>query len=112
MRSVLDCISDKWSLLILSALADHPKRFMELRREVPDISQRMLTQTLRQLERDGLVSRTVVPTVPVSVTYALTEVGWSFMAPMQQLLSWAAEAYSSVTEARRQYDAKVVTEAA
>ena len=112
VRNVLDCISDKWSLLILSALADHPKRFMELRREVPDISQRMLTQTLRQLERDGLISRTVVPTVPVSVTYALTEVGWSFMAPMRQLLSWAAETYSSVTEARRRYDAREVAEAA
>jgi DNA-binding HxlR family transcriptional regulator len=103
---VLDRISDKWSLLLLGELAAAPKRFMELRRAIPDISQRMLTQTLRQLERDGLVSRTVVPTVPVSVTYALTDLGQSFMVPARQMMSWAGTAYASIAEARRQYDAR------
>lgn len=106
IRNVLNHASDKWSLLLLLALSDGTKRFMGLRREVPDISQRMLTQTLRQLERDGLVSRAVVPTVPVSVTYALTELGGSFMTPAQQLMSWADDAYSSIAEARRQYDSR------
>lgn len=109
---MLDRISDKWSLLILRALADEPKRFMGLRREVPDISQRMLTQTLRQLERDGLISRTVVPTVPVSVTYTLTALGRSFMEPVRQLVSWAAQAHPRITEARQQYDAREKTEPA
>lgn len=106
IRSVLDRISDKWSLLLLNALADKPKRFMGLRREVPDISQRMLTQTLRQLERDGLISRTVVPTVPISVTYALTELGRSFMGPAQTLMEWARDAHPRIREARQHYDAE------
>lgn len=104
IRNVLNHASDKWSLLLLLALSDGPKRFMGLRREVPDISQRMLTQTLRQLERDGLVSRAVVPTVPVRVTYTLTELGGSFLAPAWGLLRWADAAYPSITEARRRYD--------
>lgn len=112
VRNVLDRISDKWSLLLLGALADEPKRFMGLRREVPDISQRMLTQTLRQLERDGLISRTVVATVPVSVTYALTELGRSFMVPARQLICWAGEAFPSIAEARQQYDARELMEPA
>lgn len=106
VRNVLDRIGDKWSLLILEALEAEPKRFMALRREIPDISQRMLTQTLRQLERDGLISRTVVPTVPINVTYALTELGQSFMVPAQQLMAWAGEAFPNISEARRQYDSR------
>lgn len=106
IRSVLDRISDKWSLLLLNALADEPKRFMGLRREVPDISQRMLTQTLRQLERDGLISRTVVPSVPINVTYALTELGHSFMVPAQILMEWARDAHPRIREARQHYDAE------
>lgn len=106
VRNVLDRVSDKWSLLLLLVLMDEPKRFLGLRREVPDISQRMLTQTLRQLERDGLVSRTVVPTVPVSVTYALTELGRSFMVATQEMIAWAKEAYPRIAEARQHYDAR------
>ena len=106
VRNVLDRVSDKWSLLLLLVLMDEPRRFLGLRREVPDISQRMLTQTLRQLERDGLVSRTVVPTVPVSVTYALTELGRSFMVATQEMIAWAKEAYPRIAEARQHYDAR------
>jgi DNA-binding HxlR family transcriptional regulator len=104
VRTVLNHVSDKWSLLLLLALDTGPKRFMILRRAVPDISQRMLTQTLRQLERDGLISRTVVPTVPMSVTYTLTDLGQSFMAPVQHLMQWADGASPSIIEARQQYD--------
>ncbi len=106
VRNVLDHVSDKWSLLILLVLQTEPKRFMELRREIPDISQRMLTQTLRQLERSGLVSRTVVATVPISVTYALTPLGTSFMDATQELMRWAKAAYPSITEARQHYDSR------
>lgn len=105
VRNVLDRVGDKWSLLILLTLAEEAKRFMEVRRAVPDISQRMLTQTLRQLERDGLVSRTVVPTVPISVTYALTELGVSFMEPARNMMRWAQDAYPKINEARQNYDA-------
>ena len=106
VRNVLDRVGDKWSLLIVLTLAEGDKRFMEVRRAVPDISQRMLTQTLRQLERDGLVSRAVVPTVPISVTYALTELGMSFMEPAQYLMDWAKAVYPKIRVARHDYDAR------
>ena len=105
IRHVLDRISDKWALLLLILLEEEPQRFMELRRAVPDISQRMLTQTLRNLERDGLISRTVEATVPVSVTYALTQMGQSFMVASKDMMVWAQESFSDINDARRQYDA-------
>lgn len=104
VRNVLDRISDKWALLLLLILQEKPNRFMELRRTVPDISQRMLTQTLRNLERDGLISRVVEATVPVSVTYALTHLGQSFMVASKEMMVWAQKAYPEIAEARRQYD--------
>ena len=75
VRGVLDRISDKWSMLLVMTLADSPKRFNQLRREVPDISQKMLTITLRGLERDGFVTRTVFPSIPPRVDYELTDLG-------------------------------------
>ncbi len=89
IRDVLDRIGDRWSLLILWSLTPATRRFTELKRDIGDISQRMLTQTLRHLEHDGLVSRTVFPTVPPRVDYALTPLGRSFLEPMQALIDWA-----------------------
>src|SRR5437588_117214 len=85
-RNVLDRIGDKWSILIVMTLAERKRRFGELRREIPDISQRMLTQTLRDLQRDGLISRHVFPTNPPSVEYRLTDLGTSLLAPMAALV--------------------------
>lgn len=104
IRKVLDRISDKWSLLLLLLLQEKPKRFMQLRRELPDISQRMLTQTLRLLERDSLVSRTVIATVPISVTYALTDLGESFIDASEGILIWAEKNFATIKEARQNYD--------
>jgi DNA-binding HxlR family transcriptional regulator len=103
IRNVISRIGDSWSLVTLLTLAEE-KRFMELKRTLPDISQRVLTQTLRQLERDGLISRTVVATVPISVTYALTELGKSLMEPAKNLLRWAEEANPIINAARQTYD--------
>src|SRR6478672_7291820 len=89
VRDVLDKIGDKWSMLLVMTLACGPKRFNELHREVPDISQKMLTQTLRDLQRDGLVSRHVFDTKPPSVEYRLTDLGHSLIVPFGQLIEWA-----------------------
>ncbi|GEO86765.1 MULTISPECIES: winged helix-turn-helix transcriptional regulator [Alphaproteobacteria] len=104
VRTVIDHIGGKWSTLILLALSEKPYRFGELRRLVPDISQRMLTQTLRDLERDGYALRTVFPTKPPSVEYRLTELGQSLFAALCGLLDWAEANYLAVKEARRSFD--------
>lgn len=101
VRSLLDQIGDRWSMLILSALAAGPKRFSALARVVPDISKRMLTQTLRTLEADGFVHRDVRPTVPPQVTYSLTPLGESFAGPLLGLIDWAEANFAAVLEARR-----------
>lgn len=100
VRSLLDQIGDRWSMLLLSALAGGPKRFSVLARAVPDISKRMLTQTLRTLEQDGFVHREVKPTVPPSVTYSLTPLGKSFAGPLLGLVEWAEANFPAVLEAR------------
>jgi DNA-binding HxlR family transcriptional regulator len=105
VRDVLDRVSEKWTTLLLIILAEGPKRFSELQRGVPDISKRMLTQSLRNLERDGLISRTVFPTKPPSVEYALTDMGQSFMAPLAHLLDWADGRHDDIRSARQTYDA-------
>src|SRR5512142_1099030 len=89
VRNVLDRIADRWSLLVLLHLETGTLRFSDLRRAVGDISQRMLSQTLRRLEEDGLVSREVFPTVPPRVDYSLTELGRSLLAPVRNLVAWA-----------------------
>src|ERR1700727_1434012 len=88
IRETLSRVGDKWSLLIIGTLSDAPLRFNELRRRIDGISQRMLTRTLRELERDGLVTRTVTPTTPPSVEYALNDLGRSLVEPVKVLIVW------------------------
>jgi DNA-binding HxlR family transcriptional regulator len=104
IRNVVQNIFDKWSSLLLMALAERPYRFGELRRLVPDISQRMLTQTLRDLQRDGYVRREVFPTTPPRVEYSLTDLGRSMFDALFQLLSWAETNHDKVRAARNQFD--------
>lgn len=104
VRDVLDQIGDKWSTLIVIVLAEKPYRFGQLRRAVPDISQRMLTQTLRDLARDGLISRHVFPTQPPSVEYRLTPLGQSLMTPLDALIRWADANHAAIRAARAAYD--------
>ncbi|WP_294178738.1 helix-turn-helix domain-containing protein [uncultured Schumannella sp.] len=104
-RQLLATLSDKWVVLVLSALHDRPARYSDLRRRIAGVSQKMLTQTLRGLERDGLVRRTVVATVPVTVTYEITFLGLSLHKVVAQLKSWAESNMQSVTIARHAYDA-------
>ncbi len=108
VRDVLDRVGQKWTLLILVALEPAPKRFSQLQRQVGDISKRMLTQTLRQLERDGLVSRQVFPTKPASVEYALTALGRSALAPIGALLVWADSHHDAIRASRAAFDAEEV----
>ena len=104
IRDVLDRMGDKWSMLVLFKLeAAGTLRFTALKALIPDISQRMLAQTLRHLEQDGLVSRTVHPTRPPRVEYALTPLGWSFLEPMQGLLLWAQQNHARVRASREAY---------
>src|SRR5918992_2247409 len=89
LRDVFDRVGDKWSVLVMALLTDGPRRYSDLRRAIDSISQRMLTLTLRGLERDGLVTRTVTPTTPPQVSYALTEVGQSLTETVGALIQWA-----------------------
>ncbi len=104
IRNVVDVISGKWSCLLLMALAEKPYRFGELRRLVPDISQRMLTQTLRELQRDGYVRREVFATTPPSVEYSLTDMGRGVYAAIGHMLDWARLNHANVVAARRAFD--------
>lgn len=104
MREVLDIIGDSWSLLTIINLQAGPRRFNVLRRMIEGISQRMLTVTLRSLERDGLVTRTVKPTSPPEVTYALTEIGHSIAVPVGALGEWAVKNRDHLRAARKMFD--------
>lgn len=104
VRQILDRIADKWSLLAIALLEGRTLRFNELRREIDGISQRMLTVTLRQLERDGLVTRTVYPVVPPRVEYALTPLGAGLHSTIQALVTWTEEHQDEVAAARSAYD--------
>jgi len=110
LRNILDRIADKWSLLVIYVLADGTRRFSELRREIDGISQRMLTLTLRQLEREGLVTRTVFPVVPPRVDYELTPLGSTLLDTIQSLVAWAGEHGYEIAAARAAYDARVEAE--
>lgn len=103
-RQLLDRISDKWVSLVLTALADGPQRYSGLSRTIAGVSEKMLTQTLRTLERDGLVSRSVTPSVPVRVEYALTPLGLSLMPVMRAIKDWAETHIDEVAAARHAYD--------
>src|ERR1700729_2951325 len=105
VRDVLNRIGDKWSVQIVAFLRDGPKRFSELRRSIEGISQRMLTLTLRGLERDGLVKRTMFPTIPPRVDYELTTQGLTLLEPIQALADWADDNRVTVQAARDRFDA-------
>lgn len=105
VRHVLDRIGDKWTMLTLAALAAAPRRFSELHRIMPDISKRMLTQTLRNLERDGLATRHVFPTKPPRVEYRLSTLGQSVLGPLAGLVRWAEDHYPIIRESRARFDA-------
>jgi DNA-binding HxlR family transcriptional regulator len=111
VRDVMDHIGDKWSSLLLFALAARSHRFGELKRAVPDISQRMLTQSLRDLQRDGLISRHVFATVPPSVEYRLTSLGESLMPPLFGLMAWANANHGRIKASRAAFDTQRVEEA-
>lgn len=104
VRNVVSQIGDKWSLLILFALVDGPDRFNALKSRIEGISQRMLTQTLRDLERDGYVNRTVYPEVPVRVEYELTDLGRKLVKPLYELVCWADDHHDEIRQAREVYD--------
>ncbi len=103
-RKLLDRIADKWSVLILLLLGEAPMRFNALKREIEGVSQKVLSQTLRSLERDGLVSRTAVATVPVTVTYAITPLGEGLIAALRSMIDWAETNMPAVVAAQRRYD--------
>ncbi len=104
VSEVLARVGDKWTVLVVSTLGDGPKRFNELRRALGSISQRMLTLTLRGLERDGLVSRTVFPTIPPRVDYELTTLGRSLLEPVSELGLWARRNRIAIQAARTRFD--------
>lgn len=104
IRDVLDRVGDKWSVLVIVELANGPRRFRELQRAFDGISQRMLTLTVRRLERDGLVLRTIYPTVPARVDYRLTETGTSLTHLVKALADWSLAHRDSIAHARQTYD--------
>ena len=103
IRDVLDRIGDRWSLLVLLTLADGTMRFSVLKRAIGDISQRMLAQTLRTLEQDGLLTRKVFPSVPPRVDYTLTKMGHSLLDKIDPLVEWAGKNHQAVKAARKSY---------
>jgi DNA-binding HxlR family transcriptional regulator len=104
ISDLLGRIGDKWSVLVVARLGEGPLRFNELRRSIGGISQRMLTLTLRGLERDGLITRTVFPTIPPRVDYALTPLGRDLLNPVSALSSWAIRNQSKIAQARAHFD--------
>jgi DNA-binding HxlR family transcriptional regulator len=104
IRDVLDRVGDKWSSLLLLSLKDGPKRFGVLRREINDISQRMLTETLRHLQRDGFIARKVIPVTPPQVEYRLTPMGESLQAELATLAAWASRHHDAIRESRKTFD--------
>jgi len=103
IRDVLDRLGDRWTVLVLKELEDGTLRFGEIRRRIEDISQRMLSQTLRRLEQDGLVARAVHPTIPPRVDYTLTPLGHSLLEPIHQMVRWAVDNHAAIRAARAAY---------
>lgn len=112
ISTLLARIGDKWTVLVVKTLGEGSKRFNELRREIPSVSQRMLTLTLRNLERDGIVSRTVTPSIPPRVDYALTDLGCSLLTPIMALSEWALDNIEAIHEAQARFDAQTEERAA
>ena len=104
IRDVLDRVGDKWSVLVIVELTNGPRRFRQLQRAIDGISQRMLTLTVRRLERDGLLQRTVYPTVPARVDYRLTQTGASLTHLVKALADWSLEHRAIIAQARQSYD--------
>jgi DNA-binding HxlR family transcriptional regulator len=109
VSDVLSRVGDKWTILVVGELGNGPRRFNEIRRALGSISQRMLTLTLRGLERDGLVTRTVFPTVPPRVDYELTKLGRSLLEPVSGIGLWARQNRAAIAEARQRFDAAADT---
>lgn len=103
VRDVLDRLGDRWTVLVLKELEAGTLRFSEIRSRIEDISQRMLAQTLRRLEQDGLVSRRVFPTIPPRVDYTLTDLGQSLLVPLREMVRWAIDNHDAVRAARAAY---------
>jgi DNA-binding HxlR family transcriptional regulator len=110
-REVLDIVGDKWSLLVVRHLSEGPRRFTELKRDTDGISQRMLTVTLRALERDGILTRTVRNVMPPHVSYALTPMGTTLRAAVLPLLEWSVEHLARIDTARAEYDSRAQRQA-
>ncbi len=106
VSQVLGMVGDKWTVLVVTQLGEGPRRFSELKREVEGVSQRMLTLTLKNLERDGLVTRAVTPTIPPRVDYALTDLGRSLLQPVRGLGAWAQANMARMDAARARYDGR------
>ena len=106
IRTLLSRIGDKSTVLVVATLGNGSRRFNELRREIPSVSQRMLTLTLRNLERDGLVNRTVTPTIPPRVDYELTDLGHSLLKPITALTQWALDNVEGIHGAQAHFDAE------
>ena len=106
ISGLLQRIGDKWTVLVVTTLAGGSRRFNELRREIPTVSQRMLTLTLRNLERDGLVNRTVTPSIPPRVDYELTELGRSLVDPLHAIELWALDHVEDIHGAQARFDAE------
>jgi DNA-binding HxlR family transcriptional regulator len=104
-RPILDQIADKWSMMVM-ALLERPTRFNELKRGLEGVTQRVLTQTLRRLERNGMIRRTVLPTSPVGVEYSLTPLGESLREPFGHLYRWTVEHSEEISDCRREYDSR------
>lgn len=109
-RQVLDCVADKWAVLIIGLLLGGPRRFGELRRDIEGVSQKMLTQTLRSLERDGIVNREVFASVPPKVEYSLTTLGASLAGKLDELRIWAEGNIEAVLSNRQLYDGTSVSQ--
>ncbi|GAA2333729.1 helix-turn-helix transcriptional regulator [Streptomyces kunmingensis] len=105
-RELLDQVLDKWSLAVLSELCERPCRFNEVRRAIPQVTQKSLTATLRRLERNGVIEREVVSTRPVAIKYRITPLGKSLRPPVDVLLAWAAHNMPAITRAREAFDVR------
>jgi DNA-binding HxlR family transcriptional regulator len=110
-RQLLDRIGDKWSVLILTVLDDGEMRFNGLKRRIDGVSQKMLSQTLRSLERDGLVTRAVEHSMPITVTYGVTPLGRELMAALRLMIDWAETRMSAVSASQQRYDARQIGDA-
>jgi DNA-binding HxlR family transcriptional regulator len=108
-RQLLDRVGDKWSVLVLLLLGEEDLRFNALKRRIDGVSQKMLSHTLRSLERDGLVTRAVEPTVPVTVTYAIAPLGRELLGALRQMIDWAETRMAAVAAAQRSYDGRLLS---